>query len=1082
MREFRQTLVVFHRRLVALEWVRRLLFFIVALAAPLPLVLFAAAAGMPWILGWIGWLGAAVFLSLRPFSFFTGRGEFPAAAHVIERSNPFLGDEVSSAAELLDAQSPFAELQVKRAERLLAGVDLSAALPWRGELSRPLTASVGVLLTFGLGILIGPRVYEEGWRAMLGEDTSPPVPKIISVEPGDLEVPPKESVTVEALFDHPPEKPILRHRPLTGGPWRETPLEARGDPLVLVAELPPVSEPLEYLVLHAAGTGEIYDLTLLPTPRLSRFRLGVVPPAYTGRPSRELPPGEGNVIAPLGSRIELEALAIPELSAARLTFDESPSAPVEPLGVPTGSRLTASFVLKRSESWGLELTGKNGLESASPRFRLVALPDAPPSVTLVKPQSVVDLDITMTVGVSARVADDYGVSLLELVFVRRDGIGGTSETQRITIARGLGLEARVDYRWELVGVDLLPGEELLCHLEVTDNDAYSGPKTTSSASFVVRYPGIEEIVTGEAFAGPLETLEELGEREERLARRMEELAREHRGEERVGPEEWRQFRQLAEEQSEVVARAEEVVRRLEDTLNALYEESLITPESFAKLSEVQRLLEKVLDERLKEQLASLQRAVERLDRAEIERLAAQFNQTRQGFERSLDRMLELLRRAEAEQRLAELVERAAEASERSAELLDEPDQEGSSTQAGEVESLLEEAGAVQEALSEFAPMDENLARAAEGVQEAASELAGSKAAELSRRAGELLDAGEIAQARGMLGQASQSIGEFHASLAGTLAELRSGQHKKLLEKIAAQVNAVILLARYQEQAIALIESAGYTVRSGEIGRRLASISAGVRRVAVNLEEVYRQTVYLDSELLDHLEQLAVSLDSSAAETAAGERPNALLAGRQLATLNAVGLKLLEIQGQAQGAQSSTGMSELMAALGELAAQQQGVNQDTRMGEGGMPIPMPGGLNLMQLAARQAAIRQGIEGLAQRYGEIEGMLGDLGEMASQARGIEELLREGSLGEPTRQKQQQLLRRMLDAQRSLNEEELSRRREAQQARPYRVQSPPPLEVERPEEVGELRPAESRIEIEMFPPEYRQAIEEYLRRLGE
>ena len=141
----------------------------------------------------------------------------------------------------------------------------------------------------------------------------------------------------------------------------------------------------------------------------------------------------------------------------------------------------------------------------------------------------------------------------------------------------------------LTGVDLLPGEELLCRLEVADNDAYSGSKTTSSESFVVRYPGIEEIVSGEAFEAPLESLEELGEREERLARRMEELAREHRGEERVGAEERRQFRQLAEEQTGVVARAEEVVRRLEDTLNALYEEDLITPESFAKLSEVQGL-------------------------------------------------------------------------------------------------------------------------------------------------------------------------------------------------------------------------------------------------------------------------------------------------------------------------------------------------------------------------------------------------------------------------------------------------------------------------------------------------------------
>jgi hypothetical protein len=1086
MRELGQVLAHVRNRLRAVRWARWALSLLVALTAPLPLVLFAAAAGLPWFLGWLGWLLAAFFLFHRyvisPGAVTAGRADVALAARTLEGSDRSLGDELSSAAELLDSPSPFARLQVRRAERLLAAADPDLGAVWRGELGRPLTGALGALLTFGLGMLIGPGGYDLGWRGMLGGDVAPPVPRLVEVEPGDLEVAPGAEVTVRALFDNPPRQPILRHRPLSGGPWRETALEPGDGSLAFAAGLPPVDEPLEYQVLHADGAGERYTLTLLPSPRLGGLRLSITPPAYTGLPPRELPPGEGNVIAPAGSRVGLEASATPELSAAGLEFEESPAVPVEPLPLAAGSRLVTSFTLRRSEGWRLRLVAVNGLESASPRYRLVAVPDDPPSIVLDEPTGAVDLDVTMTVPVSARVSDDYGVSSLALVYSRREEGGGSGETGRLVIARDLGLGAKVDYRWDLAGVDLLPGEELLCRLEVTDNDAFSGPKTVPSAAFTVRYPGIEEIVETESFAGPLDSLEELGEREERLAQRMEELAREHRGEERVGSEEQRQLRRLADEQAQAVARAEEVVRRLEDTLDALYEENLITPESFAKLSEVQGLLEKVLDERLKEQLAALQRAVERLDRAEIERLAAQFNQTRQEFERSLDRMLELLRRAEAEQRLAELVERAAEASERSAELLDEPNPEDASDQAGEIGSLSEEAEGVREALGELAAVDEDLGRAAQEVGDAGAELTESGAAELSRQAAQSLQAGESRQARGRLGQASRAVGDFHQSLAETLAELRSSQHRKLLEMLAAQVNAVILLSRYQEQVVGLIGEPGSAAQSGEIGRRLASISAGVRRVAVNLEDVYRQTVYLDADLLDQMERLADSLEESAAEIAAGERPNASLAGRQLATLTAVGLKLLEVQGRAMSAASSTGMSELMAALGEMAAQQQGLNQETTQGAGGMPMPMPGGLSPGQLAARQAAIRQGLEELAQRYGEMEGMLGDLGEMASQAGGIEELLREGRLGEPTQQEQQQLLRRMLDAQRSLNEEELSRRRESQQARPYTVQPPPPLEVERPEDLGELRPAESRLEIGMFPAEYRQAIEEYLRRLGE
>ncbi|MCX7020733.1 MAG: hypothetical protein NTW26_00395, partial [bacterium] len=622
MRELGQFLAKVRNRLRAARWARRALLLLVALGAPLPLVLFAVAAGLPWFLGWLGWLGTALFLYHRPLLTPWAVTDIPLAARTLESTDRFLGDELSSAAELLDSPSPFARLQVRRAERLLAAANPSLGGVWQAELKRPLTGALGALLVFGLGVLIGPGGYDLGWRGMLGGDTLPPVPRLLEVEPGNLEVAPGTSVTIRALFNHPPQKPVLRHRPLTGGPWRETPLEPGDDPLVFSTGLPPVDEPLEYQVSHGAGAGEKYTLTLLPSPRLSGLRLKISPPAYTGLPPRELPPGEGNVIAPVGSRIGLEALATPELSAAGLEFETSPAVPVEPLPLAAGSRLVTSFTLRQSEGWNLRLTAVNGLESASPRYRLMALPDEPPTIALDEPGGAVDLDITLTVPVSARVADDYGVSSLALVYSRRAEGGGVGEPMRIVIARNLGLTACVDYRWNLAGVDLLPGEELLCRLEVTDNDAFAGPKTTSSVGFVVRYPGIEEIVEGETFAGPMDSLEELGEREERLAQRMEELAREHRGEEQVGSEEQRQLRRLADEQEQAVTRAEEIVHRLEDTLNTLYDENLITPESFAKLSEVQGLLEKVLDERLKAQLDSLQRAVENLDRAEIERLAA----------------------------------------------------------------------------------------------------------------------------------------------------------------------------------------------------------------------------------------------------------------------------------------------------------------------------------------------------------------------------------------------------------------------------------------------------------------------------
>ncbi len=1061
------------RRLALVRAARRLLLILFCLGAPLSPALALAALGGPWWAAWALWLGGAALIGLI---LLRGLGRAPdlhAAARRAARCHPELGDELESALELAGSGDPYGRLQVERARRLAAGCGLPGSVRLGGELRRPLGAATGLVVLYLLTALVAPQLYHDGWRGLRGLSVEPRAPALLAVTPGDARLRPGETVMIEASFDRSPLEPRLELRRAAGEPWRALSLTPQ-TPTRHARELEPLdvleTPRLEYRVVHADGVGEVFRLELIPAPRLSALAVRVVPPAYTSLAPRELPEGSGTVTAPRGARVEFEARVEPALESAALRLSTGGERSLSPRFDADGADVSGAFTLSGDGRWSLGFLSRDGLEGASPDYRLVALPDEPPTIELLEPRGAYELDATMSVPLACRVADDYGVAGLELLYTR-DG-----ETEVRELARGLGVAARVDYRWDLAGIELLPGDELACRLRVLDNNAVDGPGVALSPVFTVRFPGVEEFLDEGILAGDDEALAELDERGELQSRELEELARRHRGDEEVSWEERRALEELTAEQERIVARAEETLRDLEGRIEALDRENLLTPESLAKLNEVQRLLHESLDDELRRGLEELQRAVdEQLERGRLDELAREFTQSREEFEEGLERMEELLWRARAEQRLAELAAEALETARRAAENAAEPTRAAGEELAESSRELVVEAAETSKLLSDVAD-DEVFYQAGERVARAGEELGASEAARSLEQS--------AADARSAEAGAAE-LADFSEELASALAELRSGQHEQLQRVLAAQVNALLLLA----------EDFGATRRAAEVGavdntelgRRLSATADGLRRVRLGVEEAYRRTAAFDTGIADGLKRLADELDVGAAGSAAGDKAPVLRLGEQLASLNNLTLRLLELQRQAAQSQSGTGLSEMMARLGELAAQQQGLNQDTAAASGG-GTPMPDGdawggpPSLRSLAARQAAIRQALEELGAGAGEVEGLLGDLGELAGQAGEIEGLLSTGVLGPETRREQETLLRRLLDAQRSLNNEELSRRREARAAGDHHSEPPPPLSIEPGAAEGTLRPAEERLEIELFWPEYRRAILEYLKRLAE
>lgn len=129
-----------------------------------------------------------------------------------------------------------------------------------------------------------------------------------------------------------------------------------------------------------------------------------------------------------------------------------------------------------------------------------------------------------------------------------------------------------------------------------------------------------------------------------------------------------------------------------------------------------------------------------------------------------------------------------------------------------------------------------------------------------------------------------------------------------------------------------------------------------------------------------------------------------------------------------------GMAGMMQRLQGMSAMQRGINQGTRnMGSLGQQEAAA----MARLAGEQGRARKSLEQLAReasRAGELSKLLGDLNKTAQEMREVQTDLAQGSIRPETLRKQERILSRLLDSQRSLQERDYEQKRKAETARGY------------------------------------------------
>jgi hypothetical protein len=274
----------------------------------------------------------------------------------------------------------------------------------------------------------------------------------------------------------------------------------------------------------------------------------------------------------------------------------------------------------------------------------------------------------------------------------------------------------------------------------------------------------------------------------------------------------------------------------------------------------------------------------------------------------------------------------------------------------------------------------------------------------------------------------------------------------------------------------------------DMGDRQTDLSEGTSRVADSLFQLSQQTPFISPQLAEALGRAINGLNESGREMSSGNRARGEQAGRNASqSLNQAILSLREAEGAMcdKPGSGKGGNRPNPQKIGNISQQQSQLNQQTRslakqLSEQ-MRLSAGDRQQMDKLAREQERIRRELEQVRSEEENKRELLGRLQQTERDMKEVEEALRQGATGGDLEEKQQRILSRLLDAQRSVNRRDFDPQRESRPGQDVAGASPAEIPADLLRQSDRFRQDLLKSELDRYPAQYRSFVEAYLRSLN-
>jgi len=419
--------------------------------------------------------------------------------------------------------------------------------------------------------------------------------------------------------------------------------------------------------LEASGFySDPYTIRLVNRPELTQIKMRLQFPRYLGKKGEELN-NTGNVEIPEGTKITWQ---ISTANTVKASIGFSSETGTNPMQIIDNQLFTFGKGFRNPDGYWIDLENENSKNKDKINYSILVIKDQYPQIEV---DHLKDSVLFKTIFLGGTISDDYGLTELSLNYqIIKNGNTSNKKTA-ITINRNSPQQSFF-YQWHIDSLGLHPGDKLNYYLQVWDNDGVNGRKSTQSRAFVFALPGEEELKANIAKtqSAAESKIDESLTKAKDIREALDEAQQKLKGKQTLDWQDKKMLEDLVQQKNSLDQMINELQKQnelLEQKKDAFSEQNEKIRE---KAEQIQKLMDELLDPETKKLFEELEKLLkENSDMNQIQKMLDKMNRKEINLEKELERTLELFKQLKYDYKLDQAVNEIKEQREKQEKLLEE---------------------------------------------------------------------------------------------------------------------------------------------------------------------------------------------------------------------------------------------------------------------------------------------------------------------------------------------------------------------------------------------------------------------------
>ena len=885
-----------------------------------------------------------------------------------------------------------------------------------------------------------------------------------------------------------------------------------------------IREGFEFQVEAAGFYSTPFNVLVSSRPELAKFNVDLRFPPYLQR-KRESLVNAGNLEIPEGTHVTW-LLSTANATKAQIAFGSEK----EPAGFQKSDNQLFSYGrgFNNPDNYEIILENENSRNKEKIAYHIAVVKDEFPKIQL---NQFKDSVLYKMVVLSGLVADDHAVSKLALHYTIRDSDRKeiASKTSFIPVSRNQPQQSFF-HPWKLDSLRLDPGSSLEYYMQVWDNDGVNGSKSTKTPTYSFLVPTADNLVA-EINSSQSKTKEKIDRSvgdANKLQEQIEQANQKLKGKQSL---DW-QDKKMLEDIIQQKQGLDKMVEELKDQNKLLDQKKDAFTEQNERIKEkaeqIQKLMDELLDEETKKLFEELQKLLkENSDVSQIQKILDKLNQNTNNLEKELERTLELFKQLQYDFKLDQAIQDLKEQVEKQESVLkdteelekadqkeskkgdkskksdkksdtdksksenrDEEGKDNESTKgqeenseskelAEEQQKLKEDFDKTKEKIDELKALDEEL----QNDGELPSEEDTKDVMEQQQESKEMLDQNSPSKAKAPQQKALQKMQQMQQQMEGSQSSMSMEIDMQNLETLRHILHGLVKLSFDEESLMKNFNELSQNDPAfNGIAQRQLKLKDDAKVLEDSLLALGKRDPFMGSIVTREIGDLNEHLDKVIEANRERRRPQA--SGEMQSTMTSINNLALMLDDHFDmmmemmaNAQPSMGKSKKKGDKPSLGQMQQQLNQRIKDLKGSGKSGRELSEELAEMAAEQERIRKALQEMQNKMkdGKMPG-----GDLPGKMEQTEMDLVNKQLTDQLLKRQQDIVTRLLETEKSAREQDMDDERKGETAKDYEKEMPKAFEEY-------LRLKEKEVELlKTVPPKlypyYKKEVNEYFKRVGE